>query len=251
MRDTILEKLTAIENEHGVKILYACESGSRAWGFHSPDSDYDVRFIYIHEQDWYLGIEDKKDFIQLPVSNELDIVGYDLRKMLKLFRGSNAKIFEWIQSPVVCRHDENFLPGLRPLIPQYYSSRSGIHHYIGLTRNTLNNDLQDEQVKLKKYFYALRPVLAATWIATNNECPPMEFQHLRAMVADAAIDERIDQLLDQKAKVDESFYVGKDESLNEFVRSKMEYSLSVAASMESKSTDAGALNKFFRKTIGL
>lgn len=251
MKEIILEKLAAIEKEHAIRILYACESGSRAWGFHSPDSDYDVRFIYIHEPDHYFGIEDRKDFIQLPVNEELDIVGYDIRKMLKLFRASNAKIFEWIQSPVVYKVEPSFHEGITALIDEYYSPRAGIHHYTGLTRNTLDNDLQSEEVKLKKYFYALRPVLAAKWIAVKMKCPPMEFHSLRAMSEDADVNARIDRLLEKKVQVSEGYRIEKDAVLNEYIRAQMDYCLAVATSLSPRHTDVSHLNLLFKKMVRL
>jgi predicted nucleotidyltransferase len=94
----ILEELKRIEKEEGVRILYACESGSRAWGFPSKDSDYDVRFIYIRPVDWYVSIYDKRDVIERPISDMLDINGWDLRKALNLFRKSNPPLLEWLKS---------------------------------------------------------------------------------------------------------------------------------------------------------
>jgi predicted nucleotidyltransferase len=174
----------------------------------------------VHKKDWYLGIEDRKDHIDFPVNDDLDVVGYDLRKMLKLFRGSNAKIYEWLQSPIAYKKDESFLAGIRSLMPVYYSLRAGIHHYLGLTRNTFDNDLQKEQVKLKKYFYALRPVLAATWIAEKKEYPPMEFKYLRTLIRDADLSERIEQLLRKKVTVNETYMMEPDIILNEFVKTQ-------------------------------
>lgn len=251
MHEIILNKLLEVEQSKGVRILYACESGSRAWGFHSPDSDYDVRFIYAHGKDWYLSIEDKKDHIEFPVTDELDIVGYDVRKMLKLFRGSNAKIYEWLQSPVVYKEDDEFLHSIRSLMNDYYSLRTGVHHYLGLTKNTFNSELQQPQVKLKKYFYALRPVLAATWIVEKKAFPPMEFAHLRKMITDKNINEKIDALLKQKVVVGEGFLIQPNTVLNEFIAKQMEYCWNASASFESKETDVTSLNMLFRKTIGI
>ena len=153
MRDAILEKLYEIEKDNNVTVLFAIESGSRAWGFHSPDSDYDVRFVYMHQKDWYLSIEDRQDFIDLPVNKVFDVNGYDIRKMLKFFRSTNGKIYEWIQSPIIYKSYGDFLPAIKNLVDQYYSPKAGIHHYLGLTKNTLENDLKGDEVKLKKYFY--------------------------------------------------------------------------------------------------
>jgi uncharacterized protein len=251
MTDIIINKLSEIENEKHIRILYACESGSRAWGFHSPDSDYDVRFIYAHEKDWYLGIEDRKDFIDLPINDELDVVGYDLRKMLKLFRASNAKIYEWLQSPVIYKKDNDFHRGICALMPAYYSLRSGIHHYLGLTRNTFEQDLQQEQVKLKKYFYALRPVLAATWISEKKVYPPMEFGPLRAMVKDTDINNRIEDLLQRKIKAGEKHFINKEPVLNEYIAAQMDHCTQAAANFKSNDTGVAALNELLKKTIGI
>ncbi|HEY9061562.1 MAG TPA: nucleotidyltransferase domain-containing protein [Pseudobacteroides sp.] len=73
MRDIILSKLHQMERENSIRILYAVESGSRGWGFASKDSDYDARFIYIRPLEWYLSIEDKKDYIEYPIDDLLDI----------------------------------------------------------------------------------------------------------------------------------------------------------------------------------
>jgi len=88
VKEEILKRLDQIEREENVRIFYACESGSRAWGFESTDSDWDVLFIYVHPRDWYLSIdvEDKRNVIERSINDELDISGWDLRKGLKLLR---------------------------------------------------------------------------------------------------------------------------------------------------------------------
>lgn len=106
----IMRRIKAAEQEHNVKVLYAVESGSRAWGFASPNSDYDVRFIYAHPKDYYLtiDIEDKRDVIEYPIVDEIDINGWDIRKALKLFWKSNPAFIEWLQSPIVYLDDGFF-----------------------------------------------------------------------------------------------------------------------------------------------
>lgn len=101
MEDTIRSRLDAIQASENVCIVYACESGSRAWGFPSADSDYDVRFIYVRPVEWYLSIDDKRDVIECPVEDGLDINGWDLRKALRLSRKSNPPLLEWLGSPIV------------------------------------------------------------------------------------------------------------------------------------------------------
>src|SRR5688572_12611281 len=164
MKEIIFEKLKSIEHQFDVKILYACESGSRAWGFASPDSDYDVRFIYVHKMDYYLSIDEQRDVIELPINDVLDINGWELRKALRLFRKSNAPLYEWLQSPIVYAADPGFVDGLKSLMSGIFSARAGMHHYLSMAKSVFDSELSGEMVKLKKYFYALRPILAAMWI---------------------------------------------------------------------------------------
>ncbi|WP_373544445.1 nucleotidyltransferase domain-containing protein [Chamaesiphon sp.] len=181
---TIASELQQIASIEQIVILYACESGSRAWGFPSPDSDYDVRFIYLRPLEWYLSILDRPDTIDLPVNSLLDINGWDLRKALKLFKGSNSAIYEWIQSPLIYQAHSEIGNELLSLGHNYYSPRAGIHHYLNMTINCYREYLQLDFVKLKKYFYALRPILAAKWIVTHQTFPPMIFSELLNLIND-------------------------------------------------------------------
>lgn len=113
IRVEIQQRIAAIESEHGVRVLFACESGSRGWGFASPDSDYDVRFVYVHPLPWYLQVSPQRDVIELPISDVLDINGWELRKALGLLKKGNATLVEWLDSPVVYRADGPFLDAIR------------------------------------------------------------------------------------------------------------------------------------------
>ena len=251
MEREIQEWLSELEAEQGIRILFAGESGSRAWGFASPDSDYDVRFIYAQPASWYASIEERPDFIKGPQNEVLDIVGYDIRKALRLFRASNAKIYEWIQSPILYRQDPSFLDDLRSNINSYYSLRAGLHHYLGLTRNTMEQYLQGKEVNLKKYFYALRPVLAALWIKTYQRCPPMVFEPLRSLITNADLNARIDRLLALKAVAPEGHLIKHDAVIHTFIQETWDDCLRYAKGLEKKETEATPLNHLFRKTIGL
>ncbi|HEY2582378.1 MAG TPA: nucleotidyltransferase domain-containing protein, partial [Mucilaginibacter sp.] len=138
------EKLDELEKDNHIRILYACESGSRAWGFPSPDSDFDVRFIYARTKNDYLGIHETKDVIDLPVNDVLDIGGWDIKKALKLFLKSNGPLYEWLQSPIIYKDDSGFTDELRKLMPRYFSSRACGNHYLSMALNTVNNDLQTD-----------------------------------------------------------------------------------------------------------
>ena len=168
MKEIIVSKLNAIEYKSNVRILYACESGSRAWGFASPDSDYDVRFIYVHPREHYLSVDEQRDVIELPINDLLDINGWELRKALRLFKKSNGPLYEWLQSPVVYDQNNEFIDDLKNLMPHYFSPRANMHHYLSMAKTVFESDLAGGEVRLKKYFYALRPILACRWIADRR-----------------------------------------------------------------------------------
>src|ERR1043166_5445755 len=146
--------LTDIEQTEAVRVLYAVESGSRAWGFESTDSDYDVRFLYVRPRDWYLSIdvETKRDTIEKPITDDLDVSGWDLRKALKLFRKSNPPLLEWLQSPIVYLERFSTAVRLRELTKEYFSPKSCLHHYLHMAEGNFRQYLQTEIVRLKKYF---------------------------------------------------------------------------------------------------
>lgn len=201
VREEILSRLAKAEREHDVRILLAVESGSRAWGFASPNSDYDARFIYVNRPEWYLsvGLEEKRDVIEYPIVDELDVNGWDLRKALRLFWKSNPAFMEWIQSPLVYLQRGGFLDGSRALMNTVYSVESGMYHYRSMAKTNYRGYLQQEQVPLKKYFYVLRPLLAVRWMERFGTPAPIEFGKLVAMVeSDRALVRAIDALLEQK-----------------------------------------------------
>lgn len=248
MKPTIIEKLRALENEFQVKILFACESGSRAWGFASPDSDYDVRFIYAHTKEYYLSIEDQRDVIELPINDVLDINGWELRKALRLFRKSNAPIYEWLQSPVVYKADEAFVNEINALMSTYFSPRSAMHHYLSMAKGVFADELSRDQVRLKKYFYALRPILACRWIADRLEVPPMEFSKLRLLMNNE-LNNLAESLLEKKSKVDEKFTIAPIDQLNTFIKGQIDYCENVVPEPGNKTAENEKLNQLFRKYL--
>jgi len=245
LEKNIIQQLQDIEKKFDVKILYACESGSRAWGFASPDSDYDVRFIYVHQKDYYLNIDGQRDVIELPINDLLDINGWELRKALRLFRKSNGPLYEWLQSPIVYKKDDNFHDELMALMPTYFSKRSTMHHYLSMAKTVFEPDLAGEDVRLKKYFYALRPILACRWIADKKEVPPMEFNKLRILAGDS-INIRINDLLKQKSQVDERFIMKAIPEFNSFIKEQITYCEKAVPEITSIA-DSDLLNQFFRK----
>lgn len=248
MERIIQQKLCEIESQHKVKVLYACESGSRAWGFASGDSDYDVRFVYIHQKDWYTGIDDLRDVIELPVNEVLDVSGWDIRKALRLFRKSNAPLFEWLQSPVVYKKDDYFLNHIKHLSPDYFILRSGFHHYLSMAKSCFENELQGETVKVKKYFYALRPILACKWIVDRKEMPPMEFSALRELMHND-IQPEIEKLISLKAEGDEKLFMAKNFSINEYLWNTINYCEARGKELPECQNETETLNEFFRELL--
>lgn len=239
--------LREIERIESIKLLYTCESGSRAWGFASPDSDYDVRFLYAHKRNYYLSIDEPRDVIELPINDLLDINGWELRKALRLFRKSNAPLYEWLQSPIVYQSDPDFIAAIRKLMSTYFSPRAMMHHYLSMANNVMSNDLSGSEVRLKKYFYALRPILASRWIAEYNEVPPMEFGKLRVLL-DKDLTALIDDLLAKKATVDEKFTIKPIIEIHRWLDSQLAYCESRIPDA-SRSSDSEPLNELFRKFV--
>lgn len=218
IRVRVLSELADIERRHDVRVLFACESGSRGWGFASPDSDYDVRFVYVHRPAWYLSVEPQRDVIEVPISDELDVGGWELRKALQLMHRSNPTLLEWLASPIVYREDVAAAQRMRMLAPTFFSERRGRWHYLSMAAKNFRGYLQGETVRLKKYLYVLRPLLAAQWIDAGRGMPPMRFADLAdAMVTDAPLRDEINQLLAIKMAASEAEYGARFPRIHAFV----------------------------------
>lgn len=223
IRDVIKEQLHRIEQDEQIRILYACESGSRAWGFPSQDSDYDVRFVYIRKPDWYLSIFDKRDVIERPISDKLDISGWDLRKALMLYRKSNPPLLEWLQSPIRYAEKYSVTEQLREASMLTFSPKSCMYHYLNMARGNYREYLQGERVRIKKYFYVLRPVLACEWIERYGEMPPMAFDVLvdRLVPKDGALWPAVQQLLARKKSGEELDYEPRLNAINDYLEKRL------------------------------
>lgn len=197
---TIIERLREIEREHDCRVLFAAESGSRAWGFPSPDSDYDARFIYVHPLQWHLQIGKPRDTIEKMLPDGLDVSGWELLKTLQLFHGSNVPLFEWLGSPDVYIEDKAFTNRLRELIPNYFNPKKALHHYLSLANKVYDTELAGRsEVKVKKLFYVLRPLLCARWILQHRSMPPTRIQDvLDGGIAERAIADWILETIEQK-----------------------------------------------------
>ncbi|KAF2509504.1 nucleotidyltransferase domain-containing protein [Flavobacterium zhairuonense] len=247
MKEKILEKLKQIELEKDVEILFAVESGSRAWGFASPDSDYDIRFIYKHKLDYYLSLWEKPDVIEFMTEEDLDGSGWDVRKSVRLLAKSNAPLIEWLFSPIVYFQNDDFVKQMQDLAVECFSSIAVLHHYLGTTKNFMEV-CEMKEVKLKSYFYALRTALAGKWIIEKNTFPPVAFADLLP-IAPKNIQEKIKELQQIKASQDEKYLHPKEVLITDFLSETIKFNQENASKLESGKKLSEELDLFFRRYI--
>ncbi len=250
MRDVIIEKLKEIEEKDNVRILMAVESGSRAWGFASPDSDYDVRFIYARPTEEYLRLNTVRDVIELPVSDVLDINGWDINKMLCLLYRSNPTLFEWMSSPVVYI-DKGFRNRIVPVLPKYFYEKRGLYHYLSMAKSNYREYLKGEMVKAKKYFYVIRPILACKWIIDRKTPPPMLFRELADSEMPQELRSEVDRLLYLKQNMPELVLIPRVDAINRYLdESILEIQKCLDQMSDEPHNDWEELNRFFLDIIG-
>ncbi len=253
IKKEILSRIKKAEDEYNVRILYAVESGSRAWGFESPNSDYDVRFIYAHQKDWYISVdlEDKRDVIEYEITDEIDINGWEVRKALRLFWKSNPAFIEWLQSPIVYIDDNHFSTKARELIDSVYSNEKGIYHYRSMAKTNYRGYLKEPLVPLKKYFYVLRPLLSIIWIEKYQTPAPIEFSKLRQLVAsNKVLDTEISKLLTQKKASQEKEVGPAIPALNDFIKAELSRLENYQDKPHSRKDGMKSLNALFRAIVG-
>ena len=249
MRDIITAKIAEIEKSENVRIIYAVESGSRAWGFASPDSDYDVRFIYVRPKEFYLKLDKIRDVIEWQLDETLDINGWDLQKTLRLLYKSNPTVFEWDKSPVVYKITPEWNT-IRSKINSCFSMKSVMYHYISIARGTYNDNLRTDMVRLKKYFYAVRPILAAKWVLDKRCPPPIYFAELVESELAPEMRPIIETLLAQKAKTPELGEEKRVDALNEYIEKNIDLLTIAAGNLPNDYiSDWNTLNELFLSIV--
>ena len=221
MKALIEKKLDEIEQKENVKILHCVESGSRAWGFASPDSDYDVRFIYLRPKNFYLRLDKTRDVIEWQLDETLDINGWDLQKALRLLYTSNPTLFEWNQSPIVYRTTEEWQK-ISAVVDKFFIQKSGLYHYLSMAKSNYKEYLKGENVRLKKYFYVLRPILACKWILDKGTPPPMLFRTLMDNCLDEQLKPAVENLLKQKMQSGELNTGKRIDIINNYIERNIE-----------------------------
>ncbi len=249
MKTIISEKLNEIEQQENVRILHCVESGSRAWGFASPDSDYDVRFIYLRPKNFYLKLEKTSDVIEWQLDETLDINGWDLQKALRLLYKSNPTLFEWNASPIVYRTTTAWQT-ISAAIDRYFNAKSGLYHYLSTAKGNYREYLKTETVKLKKYFYVLRPILACKWILAHGTPPPMLFRTLTDDCLEDSLKPTVNRLLNIKMNTPEIGTGKRIDRLNDYIECNLAgLERELNAYRDDMIRDWSHLNEIFLRTL--
>lgn len=245
MEHIILKKLSEIEKAENVRILYCVESGSRAWGFASPDSDYDVRFVYVRPMDFYLRLDETRDVIEWQLNDTLDINGWDIQKAFRLLHNSNPTLFEWNSSPIVYKKTKEW-DKVDKIIDRYFINKAGIYHYLSMAKRNYSGYLKEETVRLKKYFYVLRPIFACKWILDKQTPPPVLFSELSDIYMDGNIKSEVERLLEIKLNTPETASGKRIDVLNDYIRRNIEEIEKAASKLPQKSAgEWSMLNELF------
>lgn len=245
MRTIIEQKLKEIEQTENVVILYAVESGSRAWGFASADSDYDVRFIYIRKPEHYWKLEKTRDVIEWQLDETLDINGWDLQKALRLLHRSNATLFEWLNSPIVYRTCDIW-EAIRLHMMDCFLAKTGQYQYLYTAQRQYERYLTGETIKLKKYFYVLRPLLAIKWIQKYQTPPPMLFETLMADVLEEELQPVVTDLLKRKRNATEKGEILPIPILQTYLQQHLQYWKAEIAKIQTQQKQSyDVLNNLF------
>ena len=220
VKEKILQTLQELEQENNVKILFAVEAGSRAWGFASQDSDYDVRFLYVRSKEDYLRLNPMRDVIERPVHDALDVNGWDLRKALCLLYKSNPTLLEWFTSPIVYRKTD-FAGQLQDLLPDYFNAEKSFFHYLNMAEGNYQAYLRKDFVRVKKYFYVLRPMLACKWVLEKKTMPPVRFAELAAELLPNELQNTVQDILNLKTQSKEVEEIPKNNVLNDYIQTQL------------------------------
>lgn len=222
-KEEIEDKLHYLENKYDVKVLLAVESGSRAWGFESKNSDWDVRFIYVHKPRWYFTVEHGRDVIEL-MYGDIDMAGWELRKALGLLKRSNPSLLEWLNSPIVYYANEDFTERIRNAANLFYNPIVSMYHYNRMYAKHDARYLQREECEMKRFLYYLRGVLACKWLDGNNTLPPVAFKELvEATVEDKGMRDKIERLVELKKSGAEHDLEVVDKDLMKYARDMGDY----------------------------
>lgn len=250
IKSVIAEKLAEIENAEDVRILHCIESGSRAWGFASPDSDYDVRFIYVRRPEFYLKLGKTSDVIEWQLDDVLDINGWDIQKALRLLFKSNMALFEWNASPIVYKTTREW-SSVREIMSRYFNVKMGLYHYLNMAVRNYREYLTADEVKLKKYFYALRPILACRWIIDNKTPPPVLFSELAESELERDMRPIVARLTELKKQTSEIGIGHRIDAINSYIENNIKEIQKNIEILKTERNNWEELDKLFCEIVGI
>ncbi|WP_066287545.1 nucleotidyltransferase domain-containing protein [Bacillus sp. FJAT-29937] len=259
MLDHIQQVIRQLELDYKIKVLYACEAGSRAWGFPSQNSDYDVRFIYVHRMDWYLTIDQQRDTIEvpnrdavsIPINDQLDLSGWELTKALRLLRKSNPSLFEWLHSSTVYYQAYSAIEQMRLMAKKVFSPVVGVNHYVRMAKGNFRDCIQGNERKIKRYINVLRPLLAAKWIEKFQTIPPVNFHILlETLVVPGDLADEIVKIIQFKMNGEEWGTDLNIDFLHSFIQEEIEHLEGYAGKTHlDVPNPTKELNQLFRDTL--
>ena len=251
VQEIIPAKLKEIEARENIRVIHCVESGSRAWGFASPDSDYDVRFIYVRPIEYYLRLDKTRDVIEWQLDETLDINGWDLQKALRLLHSSNPTLFEWNNSPIVYKTTPEWAE-ISAIIGHFFQKKAGLYHYLSTAKKNYREYLKGDMVKLKKYFYVLQPILACRWILEKQTPPPMLFSALADACLDEALVPAVTDLLRLKMETPEIGLGPRIGIINDYLDASIEeVDRLIQAIPGDEKVTWDELNRLFLEAVGL
>lgn len=253
IREEILGQIKLIEEEHDVRVLMAIESGSRAWGFASADSDYDVRFVYVHKPEWYLRVFPQRDVIEVPIDPVLDINGWELRKSLQLLCKSNGALAEWVNSPVTYVEDSEFRAEIMGLQKALLNPRALFYHYFSMARGKYEVVTTSDEPRLKDYFYLLRAALCCEHLIRKGSTPPVLFSDLLADYclshSSFALAPVIHGWLEKKQQATEKNTIPRNAMIDSWVKMVLEDAGKNPPEPDKKNLDGVGLDQLLFSTV--
>ena len=251
MTDSIRAHLKRLADAHDIEILLAVETGSRAWGFPSPDSDYDVRLIYVHRPEWYLTVGHPKDSLEAMLDDRLiDVTGWELRKTLRLLAKSNPALLDRLQSPIVYRHRPGFVEEMQSLAEGAYSRVAALNHYLSMGEKMYREQLAGgADYRLKAFFYVLRCAALCRWIMDRNTIPPIAFRRAVELTLPPPLRPRLKELLDLKGSVNETYRHRGESELLHFAATTFAAAAAVRHDLPAGRPDRAAMDALLHRYV--
>lgn len=248
-KEQINVRLNGLLAKHSAKCLFAVESGSRAWGFESANSDYDVRFVYWMPVDWYLSIEARRDVIEEMGDDDLDFAGWDLRKALLLAKKSNPSLHDWLATHESYYEDSALYPEFKQLCLDFFDPQACFHHFRSMATGNFADFRDASTLPFKKYFYVMRSLLCARYIFDHQKPAPSRFADLLdEYYPSGDVRDEIDRMLEIKRSGIELAPMSRNPVLHPEILRLFEQTSEAPG--KRVVIPADRLNEFFRRVVG-